>query len=401
MMSVIRWFFSRTVRQATEMRKHVLKLLRAQEDLLTPPAIDGIRQPAEALRAAIVSGAAKAELHERMNELEKAANRWLKPYPHASTRENVEVILVAVAVALAIRTFFLQPMKIPTGSMQPTLYGITTDNLIPKPGSVIPGGLQAWIDLCYYGISYYHVVAQSDGEFVRAEPPQRIFPFVKKQRFLVGDTWYTIWFPPDTLPQRAAVRDYEQLFVHAGVQPGHVYHKGDDIIKLKMVAGDHLFVNRMTYNFRPPKRGEIIIFETRGIDNLQQDTFYIKRLVALGGEKVRIGNDQHLVIDGKRLDASTPHFENVYTFGAAPREYQYFGHVNNLVAARFGQRINSEFTDETKECEVRPRHYMVMGDNTMNSLDSRYWGDFSEEKVIGKSSFVYWPVSRRFGWGYR
>jgi signal peptidase I len=41
-----------------------------------------------------------------------------------------------------------------------------------------------------------------------------------------------------------------------------------------------------------------------------------------------------------------------------------------------------------------------MGDNTLNSSDSRYWGDFPEEKVIGKSFFVYWPLTERFGWGY-
>ncbi len=56
-----------------------------------------------------------------MDGLEKAANKWLKPYPNATIRENVEVLLVALAVAMGIRTFFLQPFKIPTGSMQPTL----------------------------------------------------------------------------------------------------------------------------------------------------------------------------------------------------------------------------------------------------------------------------------------
>jgi hypothetical protein len=50
---------------------------------------------------------------------------------------------------------------------------------------------------------------------------------------------------------------------------------------------------------------------------------------------------------------------------------------------------------------------MVMGDNTMNSLDSRAWGDFSEASVIGKSAFVYWPFLSqgqrpgRFGWSHR
>jgi signal peptidase I len=40
-----------------------------------------------------------------------------------------------------------------------------------------------------------------------------------------------------------------------------------------------------------------------------------------------------------------------------------------------------------------------MGDNTMNSSDSRFWGDFPGRQVIGKSFFVYWPITKRFGWG--
>ncbi len=44
---------------------------------------------------------------------------------------------------------------------------------------------------------------------------------------------------------------------------------------------------------------------------------------------------------------------------------------------------------------------MVMGDNTMNSFDSRGWGDFPATNVIGKSFFVYWPITDRFGWGNR
>jgi Signal peptidase, peptidase S26 len=44
---------------------------------------------------------------------------------------------------------------------------------------------------------------------------------------------------------------------------------------------------------------------------------------------------------------------------------------------------------------------MVMGDNTVNSLDSRAWGYFPSDYVIGRSFFVYWPITERFGWGYR
>src|SRR6185312_17165247 len=79
-----------------------------------------------------------ATLGNRMEKLEETANQWIKPYPHAGYRENIEVLLVALAVAMGIRTFFLQPFKIPTASMQPTLYGVTSDNLMTQPNFKIP-----------------------------------------------------------------------------------------------------------------------------------------------------------------------------------------------------------------------------------------------------------------------
>jgi signal peptidase I len=163
----------------------------------------------------------------------------------------------------------------------------------------------------------------------------------------------------------------------------------------------------MTYNFRRPNRGEIIVFETRdieGMDPRQHGQFYIKRLVALGSEKVRIGNDRHLYINGKQLDKSTPHFENVYGFDPAqpPMESVYSGHLNGATGG-----LAPYFPNENTEFSLPADQYMVMGDNTLNSYDSRGWGPFPRENVIGRSFLVYWPFGAqdgrksRFGWGNR
>jgi len=55
------------------------------------------------------------------------------------------------------------------------------------------------------------------------------------------------------------------------------------------------------------------------------------------------------------------------------------------------------FSEETTEFQVPHGHYMVMGDNTMSSYDSRGWGPFPQENVIGRSWFVYWPIGRQEG----
>ena len=417
----IRWFFSSTVREACAMRKHVYHLLCAQRDVLTPPAIGGVTLAMNQLRDVIAAGENTGKIRIKMDELDFAANKWLKPYPNALWRENVEVILVAVAVAMAIRTFFLQPFKIPTGSMQPTLFGVTSKNYLSHGGLrseadfKIPTGwerVREWFE----GISYVHVVAQNDGTIDAISPMTRLLIFNIKQSLSIGGVVHTMWFPPD---YGEAPQGMDPMAYRAGLNPQRVYHRGDDVVKLQVNAGDHLFVDRFTYNFRKPGRGEIVVFQTRGIHHpmMPQDQFYIKRLVALPGDRVQIGDDRHLVINGQRLDASTPHFENVYSFDPRqpPHESEFSGHLNGTAAVRYnippGLGLAPLFTDAetvyTNELveigmnggETKIASCMVMGDNTCNSFDSRAWGPFPANNIIGKSFFVYWPITKRFGWG--
>jgi signal peptidase I len=396
---IVQWFLSKTVRQASAMGKHVQKLLDHQRDILPPKNLAQVQSALSDLSRAIADNVDPAKLEQQMQKLEDAANKWLKPYPAPAWRENIEVLLVALSVAMGIRTFFLQPFKIPTGSMQPTLFGVTSSNLVHAPGFKIPTGWQR-VREWFEGTSYLHVVAESDGRLDAVEAPVRFLIFNLKQTLWVGGRAYTIWFPPDY-----GAPPYGSLEMRSELRSGQPFRQGEDIVKLRVNAGDHLFVDRLSYNFRAPKRGEIIVFETRGIDPLPQDQFYIKRLVALGCERVQIGDDRHLILDGKRLDASAPHFEKVYSFDPKqpPRESEYSGHVNEKVVRSYYPNygpLAPNFPDANASYTIRTNHYMVMGDNTMNSLDSRSWGDFPASNVIGKSFFVYWPITDRFGWGY-
>ena len=393
----VRWFLSKTVRHATAMRKHVKRILCAQRDILSPQAVEAVTLGLQDFGGAVRADLKKEDLLKQMEILENVANKWLKPYPNAAWRENVEVLLVALAVAMGIRTFFLQPFKIPTGSMQPTLFGVTSENLINKPDFKIPTGLER-VKEWFQGISYIDVKAKTDGTLTAIGSPFRFLIFNIKQTLWINGVTHTIWFPPDYgAPPGGTLKARAELDI------GDVFHKGDQVVRLKTQSGDHLFVDRMTYNFRKPTRGEIIVFETTGTPIPQQDTFYIKRLVGLGGERVQIGNDRHLIINGQRLSASTPHFENVYTFDPKlpPEDSHYSGHLNQFIANLYRKgNLAPKFPDESTTYRISPDHYMVMGDNTANSSDSRTWGEFSASKVIGKSYFVYWPITGRFGWGH-
>ncbi len=396
---ILQWFLSKTVRQAAAMRKHVHRILCAQRDILSPQALTAVNGALDDLQKAVQAETGKDALLKQMENLEKVANKWLKPYPNASWRENVEVLLVALAVAMGIRTFFLQPFKIPTGSMQPTLYGVTSENLINQPDFKIPTGLTRFLEW-FQGISYIEVKAKTDGELQPVANPIRLLILNIMQTIRIGGVAHTIWFPPDYgAPPGGTLEARARLHV------GQSYHKDQEVVKLRTQSGDHLFVDRLTYNFRKPQRGEIVVFATAGTAIAQQDQFYIKRLVALGGERVQIGDDRHLRINGLRLDASTPHFENVYSFDPKepPQESHYSGHLNQTKAEPFRQPnqdlLAPLFPDEATVHTLQPGNYMVMGDNTLNSYDSRGWGEFPATNVIGKSFFVYWPITKRFGWG--
>src|ERR1700761_9384558 len=204
-MANLRWFTSQTVRNACAVHKHYRRLLAAQTDILTDAARSAVQLKLAELQLAIAEEHT-GKMNLKAEELQFAADKNLKAYPNPGWRENVEVLLVALSVAMAIRTFFLQPFKIPTGSMQPTLFGVNSTPDYSKPmlfldrypitnadGStndqfaafinkladpqaeaqrslVIPSTwerIKDWI----HGISYVHFVAPEDGEVGEVKPP--------------------------------------------------------------------------------------------------------------------------------------------------------------------------------------------------------------------------------------
>src|ERR1043166_3545330 len=116
-----------------ELLRGARKLQRANCDVLAPKQNELLVQAIDELGVALQMGKT-GPVAKSAGQLEKQLEKAFPPRKHQWLRENVEVLLVAVVVAMAVRTYFLQPFKIPTGSMQPTLYGVHSPSAENPPG---------------------------------------------------------------------------------------------------------------------------------------------------------------------------------------------------------------------------------------------------------------------------
>ncbi len=131
-----------------------------------------------------------------------------------------------------------------------------------------------------------------------------------------------------------------------------------------LVEGDKLFVNKFVYRFEDPKRGDIVVFKYP--QDPKKD--FIKRLVGFGGETVEIKFGR-ILVDGKALD-NPAHFGRFYYYNHDP------------------------FGSPDEKIKIPEGSYYVLGDNSANSTDSRFWGFVPQKNVIGKAIFRWWPPKR-------
>lgn len=402
-----RWLYywtSRTYRQSGEVGEAVRKLLELQREDLTPAAVAQLESALANLKQRLNGPRDPEGWNQAAEGVMEAGRKWIRTYPNSSLREYAIMGLELIILVLGSRAFLIQPMEIPTGSAQPTLWGITATPLPHNSAADVPSWPLRLFDLFFKGDAYCFATAEVSGDLQAVGKPRTIIPFIpfcNRATVIVGGKEHTLYCLPDDYGYKFGWTD---PYFNLPPTPKH-FEKGEPLAAFAVHAGDHLFVERITYNFRRPRRGEIIVFRSEQHPGMTTNTHYIKRLVGLGGEIIRIGDDRHVYINGKQLTTNDSGFDNVYSFDPStpPRPDHYSGHVNEKVARQMAHRsaYSFNFPDGETEFPIRPGHYVCFGDNTMNSADSRYWPvpDFPQEQVIGKYLFVFWPFTDRFGWG--
>ena len=307
-----------------------------------------------------------AECEERFTRLAPAQDFRRK------MRNFLDVLVVACSVAGGIRALYIQPFRIPTSSMQPTLFGIHyVDREKAEPfQSPVTRFMQSLTG------SRAFVKVRQDG-LLSTEYRMRTERFFwTKSDFRIGDELYTV--PGDFMVQ--ILRYLPQAKLH--------YQEGETFCDGYLSTGDHVFVERLSIHFRDFKRGDVIVFNTEGLSSPTQPIggyYYIKRLIGLPGDTLQI-SDNVVMIRPKGESKFRPawefsdSFKKIYSLKGG-----YQGHKADGLLSLGG------------ELTVPEGHYFALGDNTNFSLDGRNWGFIPRKNMIGLAVMIFWPVSRRWG----
>ncbi len=362
-------------KQLKELRTHARGLYHMRRDIMPPGAAGRMEEALEISRRCLRGP--RGEVDCATAALESALEGWA-PLHRSGWTENFEVLLVALGVAMAFRCYFFQPFKIPTGSMQPTLYGIhSEERSTPALFDRTPFKQAKWL---VTGDWYREVRVGAGGQ---------VHPLLNDDSkpgyvaFQVAGRRYHV--PSDAVFGRRAVRVDRE----GRIAPGAVLWSG--IIH----SGDHVFVNRVLWNFRRPRRGEVMVFSTLGIKGLPQGTHYIKRMAGLPNETIGI-RPPELLVNGEPVTEPATIGRVVRRTKLAQWAPPYAGYLT------IGTQAPVDFTPALRTADdavpLGADQYYALGDNTGNSRDSRYWGPVPERNLLGPACLVYWPfTSPRFG----
>ena len=325
------------------------------------------------------------------------------PKSCAAGREWLDILVVSISVAMAFRAYFYEPFNIPTGSMQPTLYGNHSEPCSPVQATAVDKSPLRWCKWLLTGRMYECFEAPFGGS-LQFRPTQTGHYDMRVVNGATGQVSRQMLVPTDVLhPTETGDGPYRQTTFQLpnGLRPGEAVRAGQPLWSGYVATGDFLFVNRWLWNFRHPRRGDVMIFSTTGIhpreddrQHLQQGTHYIKRMTGTPNETLAIRNGR-LQVDGAepmepRRIAQIQRREKWHE-----KAYPYAGY-------RVSERPDFDFPGSTLAREgdtvkLGPAEYYACGDNSPSSYDSRYWGPVPAANLRGIAGGVFWPFTHRWG----
>ncbi len=387
------------------------KVYHYRRDLLAPALVSELLNRMGALRQVLKDRADAAKLKLEIEGLEDVLRRaGGRIYPKSSLVENVEFFLVAAIVILGIRTYFVQPFKIPTNSMWPSYNGMTGEVFrtpADEPGYVAQGfrfltelAKPRRLDAPADGEVSIVFEAGRGGAYYREIPGRKwlVVPAqIREYQLQVGGQTIPVRVPADFDLDKVLLEAFFNGAEHypAGrvlnggqlglLRTGKQVKRGERVLAFDILTGDQLFVDRMSYHFTPPKVGDGFVFRTGNLPELHawmrdspRDQYYIKRLVGVPGDRLEIRDDV-LYRNGAPIEGSNAFDKN------AKREDNYPGY------RAVGRYVTGGPMD------VPANEYAAFGDNSASSLDSRYWGTIPAKDVVGRPLFIYYPFTRRWG----
>lgn len=389
------------VKHGRQFVKDARKLLAYKRDIWSEATVNEVELHIRGLESAVGTKDAK-QIEEAANKLDKVVGKHVSTPSDAWLRENVEVFLVAIVVALGVRTYFLQPFTIPTGSMQPTLNGI----IFHETKEEAPNPITRFFQGAVFGRHYVNFVAEERERLMGMREVKSPLPFISKVPGMGGIFSRT---EITTQTESGKLRTYvikettdtvDSQFYRQSA--GKIFEPGQPIIRGYFDAGDHVFVDKVSYHFRKPKRGETFVFTTDGIPLLttpgKPSTFYIKRIGGVPGDELQI-RAPYLYVNGER--ATEPGFVRVMSGTPANPNNGYMGYGNRFDQSRWDQPAAPSplrhLGSPDEVFKVPPKEYFALGDNSYNSYDSRGWGTVPEKNIMGKAMIVYWPFWPHFG----
>ncbi len=367
-------FTPRYIKDAKNYIHGAKKFLNYKKDILQHAQIREIESGILDLKSAIRARSREA-VSVAATRLDDLVGKCVPPPKNASLRENIEVFLVAVIIAAGVKAFLIQPFRIPTGSMQPTLYGIVgvpTDTPPPNP-------LTRLFEFVVLGRHSFDLRAKEEDVVVSLSEKTYANFFTFTQIVCRRHT-YTLFVPRDPLMR------------YFRVVPGRQYAAGEVIARGHMDTGDQVFVDKVSYNFVKPACGDVFVFKTTGIYEIESgldpamgSQHYIKRLAGMPGETLRIAPPL-LYLNGKvptdfvfqRVMSMKDGYQGYSNAGRGGPAFRYLGSPEDT----FTVPVNS---------------YFALGDNSYHSRDSRDWGIVPARNVAGRGLVVYWPFSKRWG----